>query len=129
MQETGTTSKIQGARLPVALQLSPRVRAPEEICDELVRLYLRTFEAVLRVLHVPCFQREYLQYWSNPQAVSEPVVLQLLLVMAIGTCFYQDAVATEGAATLHCQATHWIHACHVRLAAPFRKKDLNLRRV
>lgn len=100
---------------------------PREICDELVRLYLRTFEAVLRVLHVPNFQRDYLQYWINPQAASESLILQLLLVMAIGTCFYQDTAATEG--TLHRQATHWIQACHLRLAAPFRKKHLNLRGV
>ncbi|GKT51793.1 transcription factor mlcR [Colletotrichum spaethianum] len=102
---------------------------PREVCDELVRLYLRTFESVFRVLHVPCFRRDYLRYWSNPQPASEPLVVQLLLVMAIGTCFYQDAVATDGAATLRCQATHWIHACQVRLAAPFRKKHLSLRRV
>lgn len=103
---------------------------PRDTCDELVRLYLRTFEAVLRVLHVPSFQRDYLAYWANPQAASESLVLQLLLVMAIGACFYQDVVATEGGtATLHCQATHWIHACYVRLAAPFRKRQLSLRRV
>ncbi|TKW55877.1 hypothetical protein CTA1_11716 [Colletotrichum tanaceti] len=102
---------------------------PREVCDELVRLYLRTFESVFRVLHVPCFRHDYLRYWSDPQSASEPLVLQLLLVMAIGTCFYQDAVVTDGAATLRCQATHWIHACQVRLAAPFRKKHLSLRRV
>lgn len=102
---------------------------PREICDELVRLYLRTFEAVLRVLHVPCFQRDYLEYWSDPQAADESFVLQFLLVMAIGTCFHRDSMSIEGAATLHGQATHWIHACHLRLTAPLRKKHLNMRGV
>lgn len=102
---------------------------PREICDELVRLYLRTFESVFRVLHVPCFRRDYLQYWSDPQPASESSVVQLLLVMAIGACFYEETSATDGVATLRCQATHWIHASHVRLAAPFRKKNLSLRRV
>ncbi|KAH7305588.1 hypothetical protein B0I35DRAFT_483931 [Stachybotrys elegans] len=96
-----------------------------EICDELIRLYLQTFEAVLRVLHVPSLQRDYLRYWSNPQAASEPLTLQLLLIMAIGTCFYHDIGATEP--TLHIQAAHWIRACHLRLAVPCRKKDVNLR--
>lgn len=100
---------------------------PREICDELVRLYLRTFEAVLRVVHVSSLQREYLQYWNNPQAASESLVLQLLLIMAIGACFYHDVGAAEG--TVHSQAAHWIQACHMRLVAPFRKKDLNLRGV
>jgi len=81
------------------------------------------------VLHVPSFQLSYQQFWSNPQASSEPFVLQLILIMAVGTCFYQDASAAKSAATLHCEATHWIYACHRRLAAPVRKKDLDLRRV
>lgn len=105
---------------------------PREVADRLVQLYLRTFESVLRVLHVPSFQRDYVQYWSNPQAASECLVLQLLLVMAIGTCFYQEPSSPDGAdgcPTLHDQSTQWIHIAHIRLAAPFRKKHLDLRGV
>lgn len=102
---------------------------PKETADRLVQLYLRTFESVLRVLHVPTFQRDYAQYWSNPPAASESLVLQMLLVMAIGTCFYQDPSSPDGAdgcATLHDQSTHWIHATHMRIATPLRKRHLNL---
>lgn len=133
MQKCKRLARQVKSKVPDSRSLSRPLQdymPPRETCDELVRLYLRTFEAVLRVLHVPCFQRDYLAYWSNPQAASESLVLQMLLVMAIGACFYQDVVATEGAAaTLHHQATHWIHACYVRLAAPFRKRQLSLRRV
>ncbi|KND87121.1 Multidrug resistance regulator 1 [Tolypocladium ophioglossoides CBS 100239] len=103
-----------------------------DTADRLVQLYLRTFESVHRVLHVPTFQRDYVQYWSNPQAASECSVLQLLLVMAIGTCFYQDPSSSDGAdgcPTLHEQSTQWIHIAHIRLAVPFRKKYLDLRGV
>ncbi|KAI1077854.1 hypothetical protein F5B20DRAFT_592600 [Whalleya microplaca] len=101
---------------------------PKEVSDRLVQLYLRTFESVFRVLHVPTFKHDYVQYWSNPQAASECFELQLLLVMAIGTCFYQDPWSSDGAdgSTLHEQSTQWIHAAHIRLAAPFRKKHLDL---
>ncbi|PNY28308.1 Multidrug resistance regulator 1 [Tolypocladium capitatum] len=103
-----------------------------EISDRLVQLYLRTLESVLRVLHVPTFKRDYVQYWSNPQAAGESLVLQLLLVMAIGTCFYQDASSSDGpdgCSTLHDQSTQWIQVAHVRIVAPFRKKHLDLRGV
>ncbi|KAE8383481.1 hypothetical protein BDV26DRAFT_287667 [Aspergillus bertholletiae] len=103
-----------------------------EVSDRLVQLYLRTFESVLRVLHVPSFQEDYVQYWSNPEAAGESLVLQILLVMAIGTCFYPDSLSSEGAGggpTLHDQSTQWIHAAHIRLTAPFRKKHLDLRGV
>ncbi|RYP70949.1 hypothetical protein DL769_004782 [Monosporascus sp. CRB-8-3] len=104
---------------------------PREISDRLVQLYLRTFESVFRVMHVPTFKRDYVQYWSNPQAASECLEIQLLLVVAIGTCFYQDPSSPDGAdgPTLHEQSTQWIHAAHFRLAAPFRKKHLDLRGV
>ncbi|EEP81633.1 predicted protein [Uncinocarpus reesii 1704] len=105
---------------------------PKEISDRLVKLYLRTFESVLRILHIPTFEREYAQYWEAPRAADESIVLQILLVIAIGTCFCQDALSSDdvdGLPTLHDQATQWIHAAHLKLTAPYRKKHLNLRGV
>ncbi|RYP05069.1 hypothetical protein DL765_009964 [Monosporascus sp. GIB2] len=61
-------------------RLARRLKAKS---DRLVQLYLQTFESVFRVLHVPTFKRDYVQYWSNPQATSERLEIQLLLVVAI----------------------------------------------
>lgn len=102
---------------------------PKEISDKLLQLYLQTFEPVLRVLHVPTLEHEYAQYWSNPHGASELFVLQLLLIMAIGTCFYHDVSPSEGpdgSPTLHDQSMQWIYCAHMRIAAPFRKRHLNL---
>ncbi|OGM48041.1 hypothetical protein ABOM_002901 [Aspergillus bombycis] len=125
--------KARSCPTPQLLSRPPQELMPSrEVSDRLVQLYLRTFESVLRVLHIPSFQEDYVQYWSNPQAASESLVLQILLVLAIGTCFYQDPLSSEGAGggpTLHDQSTQWIHAAHIRLTAPFRKRHLDLRGV
>lgn len=107
---------------------------PRDVSDRLVQQYLRTFEPVFRVLHVPTFLRDYGLYWTSPQAAGEYWELQLLLVLAIGTCFYQDASSPDGDGdgngegtnpTLHQQSIQWVHTAHIRLSAPFRKKHLD----
>ncbi|KAI0911300.1 hypothetical protein F4823DRAFT_623658 [Ustulina deusta] len=104
---------------------------PKEVSDRLLQLYLQTFESVFRILHIPSFRREYEQYWSDPGAANESLELQILLVLAIGTCFYQEPLSSDSTdgLTLHEQSAQWIHAVHVRLAVPLRKKNLNLRGV
>ncbi len=64
---------------------------PKDIADRLVGLYLETFESVYRVLHIPTFQREYHDYWNNPASCSDGFRLKFLLVMAVGSCFYEGA--------------------------------------
>ncbi|RWA03863.1 hypothetical protein EKO27_g11242 [Xylaria grammica] len=58
-----------------------------EVSNQLVLAYFRTFESVLRVLHVPSFIRGCQQYWKAPQDAREEFLLQLGLVMAIGATF------------------------------------------
>ncbi|UPX13012.1 uncharacterized protein EKO05_0003541 [Ascochyta rabiei] len=47
-------------------------------CDILVDGYLRTFEGVFRVLHVPSFRKEYEAYWSG-RITDKPSVLNIML--------------------------------------------------
>ena len=94
-----------------------------ETSDQLVQLYLRTFESVHRVLHIPSFQQEYNEYWSNPQAASTAFVTKLLLVMAIGACFYKDP---NSPTYLRSSSSQWIHAAQSWLGPPFEKSRLNL---
>lgn len=65
---------------------------PREVADKLIGNYLRTFESTYRILHVPTFEAEYAQYWENPATTGTGVVIKLLLVMAIGTSFYQGEI-------------------------------------
>ncbi|QSS57311.1 C6 zinc finger domain-containing protein [Histoplasma capsulatum var. duboisii H88] len=96
---------------------------PRETADELVKGYLRTFESVYRILHVPTFQQEYLQFWNSPQSASQSFVVRLLLVMAIGTCFYQRPDSSIAPRTT---AAPWIYAAQEWLGAPSEKSRVNI---
>ena len=63
---------------------------PRETCDKLLHLYFRNFESTYRVLHRGAFFQDYEEYWLNPSAASSIFIMQLLLVVAIGTVFYDE---------------------------------------
>ncbi|EEH22887.2 hypothetical protein PABG_05098 [Paracoccidioides brasiliensis Pb03] len=94
-----------------------------ETADLLVQGYLRTFETVYRILHVPTFQQEYLQFWSNPQSASPAFVVRLLLVMALGTCFYKGQ---DISITPRTTAAPWIYAAQAWLGGPSEKTRVNI---
>ncbi|KAK6592897.1 C6 zinc finger domain-containing protein [Botrytis cinerea] len=95
----------------------------KEISDRLVNAYFRTFESVYRILHIPTFEEEYASYWKDPEAADMAFVIKLLLVMAIGTTFYEDPIQ---ASSLHPQAEYWIAAAQAWVSAPFEKHRLNI---
>ncbi|RAL60354.1 hypothetical protein DID88_000130 [Monilinia fructigena] len=95
----------------------------KEISDRLVNAYFRTFESVYRILHIPTFDEEYEEYWKNPPAASMAFVIKLLLVMAIGTCFYEDPILPT---SLRPKAQHWIAAAQAWVSAPSEKHRLNI---
>ncbi|OAX77754.1 hypothetical protein ACJ72_07943 [Emergomyces africanus] len=96
---------------------------PRATADHLVSGYLRTFETVYRILHVPTFQQEYLQFWNSPQSVSQAFVVRLLLVMAIGTCFYKGPDSSIAPRTT---AAPWIYAAQAWLGGPSEKSRVNI---
>lgn len=93
------------------------------ISDRLVNAYFRTFESVYRILHIPTFEEEYESYWKNPVEANVAFVIKLLLVMAIGTCFYEDPILST---SLHPNAHHWISAAQAWVSAPSEKHRLNI---
>jgi hypothetical protein len=93
-----------------------------ETADMLVQLYLRTFESTYRILHIPTFEREYEDYWNDPQNASTGFLVKLLLVMAIGTVFYQEADFHA----IRTSAQQWVYAAQSWMSAPFEKGRLNL---
>ncbi|KAI1086910.1 hypothetical protein F5B19DRAFT_500684 [Rostrohypoxylon terebratum] len=74
----------------------------KSLADELFDAYLRTFESVYRILHVPASKRAYDALWENPSLASSAHVVQLQLCLAIGACIYDDVF------TLRPQAQQWI---------------------
>ncbi|PGH00032.1 hypothetical protein GX51_06031 [Blastomyces parvus] len=96
---------------------------PREAADQLVSGYLRTFESVYRILHVPTFQQEYVQFWNSPQSASQAFVVRLLLVMALGTCFYNGP---DSSITPRITAARWIYAAQAWLGGPFEKSRVNI---
>ncbi|KAJ5436668.1 hypothetical protein N7445_007553 [Penicillium cf. griseofulvum] len=91
-------------------------------CDRLIMLYLHTFEAVFRVLHIPTFMQQYEMYWNNPQGASRAFPSTLALVLAIGACFISEADADE----LHLFAPQWIAGAQFWLTESFEKFGIDL---
>lgn len=91
-----------------------------EIADKLVDGYLRTSESVFRILHVPSFQKEYEKFWSSPDSVDPSFVIQLQLVMAIGSTIYDELF------TLRQSAVQWVYEAQCWLVSPVPKTRLTL---
>ncbi|KAL8408283.1 hypothetical protein RB594_006907 [Gaeumannomyces avenae] len=83
-----------------------------EVCDQLVAAYVRTFETVYRILHIPTFYLDYSKYWEDPAGCSEAFVNQLKLVLAIGACFQDDTY------DMRSLSTRWIQEAHTWLLSP-----------
>lgn len=98
---------------------------PQNMTRQLVQAYLRTFEHVYRVLHVPTFQQEYKSYWADPQAATIPFVTKLLLVCAIGACFHPD-FARAKANNLRSLVPQWIQIAQRWLSSPSEKSRVNM---
>lgn len=95
---------------------------PREIADQLVDLYFRTYESIHRILHIPSFKKEYDDYWSYPESTSTIFVVKLLLVMAIGTCFYQG----DREEHIRSDGKKWTISSQSWATALFDKEQLNI---
>lgn len=110
--------RIKAARMitpdPAQLDNTP----PKEICDQLIDAYMRNFEGIFRILHIPTFMDEYCMYWRNPPTEKTAFVIQLHLVMAIGAGFYDRKFSLKATA---CQ---WINEAELWLVCPNEKSRL-----
>jgi hypothetical protein len=95
---------------------------PREMADQLVDLYFRTYESVYRILHIPSFRKEYVDFWNYPESTSTIFVVKLLLVMAIGACFCQG----EREEDIRSSARQWVISSQSWASALFDKEQLNL---
>ncbi|KAL2809844.1 fungal-specific transcription factor domain-containing protein [Aspergillus granulosus] len=81
---------------------------PRNTADELLNLYISTFETTYRILHVPSFLKEYEAYWANPEAADLFFIAKLLSAMAAASCFISPTATVNGKDTLHDIAVGWI---------------------
>ncbi|KAI1637828.1 fungal-specific transcription factor domain-containing protein [Biscogniauxia mediterranea] len=93
---------------------------PRERADKLVDYYLRTFETVFRVLHVPSFRSEYEKFWASPGTASEAFIILLQLVMAVGATFYDKHFS------LRKSALQWMYEGQCWLLGPVAKSRMTL---
>ncbi|KAJ5909207.1 transcriptional regulator family: Fungal Specific TF [Penicillium taxi] len=92
---------------------------PRKVADQLLQLYLDSFETTYRILHIPTFLKEYNDYWANNQQPDSAFEAQLLAVMAAGSCFYIPVPEDEERETYRKPAMRWIMAVQVELSCTF----------
>lgn len=112
---------IKASRLPTLSFNFGHEIPPRVIADQLVEGYLRTYESVYRVLHVPSFRAEYEKFWEHPPASAHSAFLiQLQLVMAVGSAVY-DSVHSQRSLALR-----WVYEAQCWLLKPPHKSKLTL---
>ena len=82
--------------------------------------YLRTFEGILRILHVPSFRADYERFWQDRNAADDSFVIQLQLVMALGSVLQDDGF------TFRTTASQWVYEAQLWLMIPPEKGRLTI---
>ncbi|KAH1583948.1 hypothetical protein KXX69_000883 [Aspergillus fumigatus] len=95
----------------------------QAVCDVLVNAYLRTFELIYRVIHIPSFWKEYRRLWTQPQSTATSFLMKLVLILALGTTFHPDR---NNRVHLRRLAHTWIYAAQWWLVGPSEKSTVNL---
>lgn len=121
------SSDHQRAFKDQAFNLNEMVPA-RNVADELLQLYLDSFETTFRVLHIPTFMKQYFDYWDNPQKPDVAFVAQLLAVLAAGSCFHMSMEA-EARETYQTPAMKWIMGVQSYVSCTFVSPELNLRMI
>lgn len=93
---------------------------PKNIADDLVDCYLRTYESVHRILHVPSFKRTYEAIWVTDAEPESTFLVQLKLVLAIGATAYNNNFS------LRPSAMRWVHEAETYISNPHLKHRLNV---
>jgi len=111
---------IKAQRAPPWPSMTQADLPSKDIADDLVECYLRTSEAIYRVLHIPSFRRDYDALWVDSVEPDISFLIQLKLVLAIGSLTYDDHFS------LRTSAVHWVHEAHHLLSKPDFKSRLNI---
>lgn len=79
--------------------------------DQLLGSYLRSFETIYRILHVPTLKRDNEIVLQNPTVANTPIIIRLQLCLAIGACTHDDVFSFRP------HALQWIHEAEQWLAS------------
>ncbi|KAF4303088.1 hypothetical protein GTA08_BOTSDO08896 [Botryosphaeria dothidea] len=71
---------------------------------------------------MPSLAAEYERYWANGSSLNDVSIVRLLLILALGSCFYQGADRSS----LHSTAITWIMAAYNWTSAPNIKHHLTI---
>lgn len=93
--------------------------------DQLVHLYMSTFESTHRILHFHTFMRQYEAYWSDPTNTDTVFLAKLLAVMAVGSTFYHPEAKPTGRESIHYTATRWTMAVQSWVTSVFVGVNIN----
>lgn len=125
-----SSKKRQEYQLPSHLQAFRlhEILPGREIADQLLHLYLSTFETTYRVLHVPKFLEEYNAYWAGSQGENAAFTAKLLALMACSTCFYNpgDGESPEADVSLNKTAHGWALAVQSWVFSTLGKERINI---
>lgn len=94
-----------------------------EISDNMVTLYLQSFESTHRILHIPSFRVDYQRYWNDPQNASNELRLKVLLVIGIGSSLHKEEDTDIGFRKM---VHRWVYAAQAWLSGPLEKDRLSV---
>jgi hypothetical protein len=90
--------------------------------DNLVRLYIDSFETTYRILHVPSFIRQYESFWEAPNEAASDFMVILLLVLASVYCVSPGDQTFNGRSSVRREtAIKMIGSCDLWLKAQSQK--------
>lgn len=94
-----------------------------EVCDRLVSSYLRTFELIYRVVHIPSFWTQYRKYWEHPQDSTAGFRMKLLLIIALGCSVEGDE---DVVSSVRPYISQWVFTAQWWLTGPTERSTAGL---
>ncbi|KAI0000263.1 hypothetical protein F4779DRAFT_148213 [Xylariaceae sp. FL0662B] len=95
----------------------------KDVCDQAVECYLRSFEPIFRILHVPSFMYDYQEYWFHPCSSPTSFLMKLLMVLTIGAVFVPDRAVSNQIRHL---ARDWAYVVQWWLVGPTERDAMSL---
>ncbi|KAK1657008.1 fungal-specific transcription factor [Colletotrichum godetiae] len=112
---------IKARRTPSFSTISTGKSMPSrDLADVLIDNYLRTFESVHRIIHVPTFKADYEKYWLNPSDASDSFIITMQLCMGIGATMHDERF------TLRNLAIQWFWEAMFWLITPCEKSKMTI---
>ena len=94
-----------------------------QIVDQLVQIYVSTFETTHRILHLPSFWREYAQLWDAPHEARPGFIALVLLIISTTNSIRDSGSPTfRGDSSLEREtAMMWVRKCDAWLQSQSQK--------